>query len=210
MSQSRDAKRTKAIILDTATKLFAKYGIDGISVDLIAKEANINKAMIYYYFKNKSTLYETAMQKVLDDIYKTVLTELKECKRPQDELKAFIYTFASFAKKNSFLSSLMLQELSSDGKNLPKDMFMGLKKLFLLLNDILERGEKKGCFKKSEPIVIHFIITGVINLFISTKNMRKNVAKELQNDTLCSSCDLLDITNYLYESVLKIVKKSQK
>ena len=54
MGSVRNSKRTQKSIVDTAMVLFAKNGFDGVSVDLIAKEAGINKAMIYYYFKNKA------------------------------------------------------------------------------------------------------------------------------------------------------------
>jgi len=204
MTQVRDAKKSKKGIINSATKLFAKHGIDGVSVDLIAKDANINKAMIYYYFKNKATLYETAIENLLDNIYKTILQEANRCTKPRDELKAFIITFAKFAKKNTFLSSLMLQELSSGGKNLPDDMFMGLKKLFLLLSNILKRGRDKGCFKEVKPMIIHFMITGVINLFITTKEMRKNISNEFGDD-VCSSCDEIEIANDLYEDIITII-----
>jgi AcrR family transcriptional regulator len=204
MPQKRDAKRTKSIILQTATKLFAQQGIDGVSVDVIAKEAKINKAMIYYYFKNKATLYEVVVENILNEIYQTILKELQQCHRPREELKVFVFTFAKFTQQNSFLSSLMLHELSSGGKELPNNVFTGLKKLFLVLIDILERGYQKGCFKKVEPMVLHFMITGVINLFVTTKTMRENATKEFGN-AVCSSCDELEIAAILYEYILAIV-----
>src|SRR6478609_7225410 len=46
-------------ILQVAEKLFAEVGFDGTSIRDIAKEANINIAMISYYFGSKEKLLES-------------------------------------------------------------------------------------------------------------------------------------------------------
>ena len=43
-------------ILDAARSEFAEKGFDGARVDEIAKRADVNKALIYYYFKGKDEL----------------------------------------------------------------------------------------------------------------------------------------------------------
>ncbi|MEO6348401.1 MAG: TetR family transcriptional regulator, partial [Aquaticitalea sp.] len=45
-------------ILEVAEKLFAEHGFDGTSVRQIAHEADINIAMISYYFGSKEKLLE--------------------------------------------------------------------------------------------------------------------------------------------------------
>ncbi len=73
MGTVRDSKKTQKNIINTAMKLFARDGFDGVSVDLIASEAKINKAMIYYYFKNKAKLYEKVVSTLLDEIYDQIV-----------------------------------------------------------------------------------------------------------------------------------------
>ncbi len=46
-------------IIQVTEELFAKNGFDGTSVRMIAKSANINIAMISYYFGSKEKLLET-------------------------------------------------------------------------------------------------------------------------------------------------------
>lgn len=54
-----DGEKTKEKILKVSTKLFAKKGFDGTTVDEIAKMAKIPKSLIYYYFKNKKEILKT-------------------------------------------------------------------------------------------------------------------------------------------------------
>ncbi len=203
--KSRDALQTKTNIITSATKLFAEYGFDGVSVDAIAKEADINKAMIYYYFKNKQTLYKAVVSKVLDDIYMEILDKNNLYKKPTQKLDSFIYTFTKYAFKNPHLSSLMLLELGKGGKKLTDDIFGGLKKIFFLLDEILQDGYKKGCFSKPTSIIIHFMIVGTINLFITTKELRQKVEDEFEKD-LCKECDMDQVASYLSSSIQKTLK----
>lgn len=55
-------EETKGLLIKTARDLFAKCGYDGTSVADIANEAGVNKALVFYYFKNK----EGVLQEVLN------------------------------------------------------------------------------------------------------------------------------------------------
>lgn len=48
----------KQKIIKVATSLFAEKGFSAATVDEIAEKAKVNKALIYYYFKNKNDLLE--------------------------------------------------------------------------------------------------------------------------------------------------------
>ncbi len=209
MTRQRDANKSKEMIISSAMSLFAKDGYDGASVDLIAKNANINKAMIYYYFENKAKLYEVVVKNLLDEICKNIVIKSQNCIKPIEELKSFIFTFAKFAKENPYLPSLMLVELSAGGKNLPSDMFAGFKKIFSLLNAILKRGEEKGCFNDVKHILVHFMIIGTINLFITTKELRLKVEKEFDGD-VCNSCDIEEVADYIFKKMQKMLKRKDE
>ncbi len=59
------AQATRDSILKAATKVFAKYGYDGGSVEKISKAAKSYDRMIYYYFGSKEGLFIA----VLEGIY---------------------------------------------------------------------------------------------------------------------------------------------
>lgn len=56
-NQSTQTPDIRNRILKTATKLFAEKGFEGTSIRDIAKEAQVNLAMVSYYFGNKEGLY---------------------------------------------------------------------------------------------------------------------------------------------------------
>ncbi|ELP71162.1 TetR family transcriptional regulator [Streptomyces turgidiscabies] len=58
----RDAARTRAEILDVATKEFARAGLAGARVDEIAALTRTTKRMIYYYFGGKEQLFTAVLE----------------------------------------------------------------------------------------------------------------------------------------------------
>ncbi|MGB9621910.1 MAG: TetR/AcrR family transcriptional regulator, partial [Brevinematia bacterium] len=54
-------------IISSAIKLFSEKGFDGTSVDEIAKDCGVNKAMIYYYFSSKEGLLNSIIRKSVSE-----------------------------------------------------------------------------------------------------------------------------------------------
>lgn len=66
--QNQTTKPTKMIILDTATKLFIQHGYKIVSMDDVAKECDITKASVYYYYSTKADLFTDAMVHMMQRI----------------------------------------------------------------------------------------------------------------------------------------------
>ncbi len=63
-TQAERADRTRARILDAAVREFSANGLAGARTIRIAAEAGVNKALLYYYFKSKETLYAATLETV--------------------------------------------------------------------------------------------------------------------------------------------------
>ena len=64
----RPAGLTRDEILAVASREFARHGYAAARVDRIARDAGVNKAMIYYHFKSKAGLYRA----ILADLFQHV------------------------------------------------------------------------------------------------------------------------------------------
>lgn len=199
--QKRDAEATKARIIKEAITLFSKNGFDATTVDEIAKESEVNKALIYYYFKNKAGLYEEIMSTLFDSIYTQVVGSEKCCESITSELRAFIETYANYAQKHPYFPALLLRELSDSGAHLPEMMFASMRRLFLLLSDILRRGEEAGVFKKSIPMVLHFMIIGSLNLLVTTQPLRTKAMQMDSTVDTCSECSMDEMAQYIFNTL---------
>ena len=62
------SENTKKRILNAALNIFAEHGFSGARMQQIADEANINKAMLHYYFHGKTLLFEAIFKRCLGKI----------------------------------------------------------------------------------------------------------------------------------------------
>ena len=199
----RDANATKAKILQEARTLFSVKGFDATTVDDIANSSDVNKALIYYYFKNKAGLYAQVMSGLFDAIYDEVVSARERCNSTTDELYAFIKTYAEYAHKHSYFPALLLRELSDSGAHLPEMMFASMRKVFILLSEILQKGEREGVFIKSTPMLVHFMIIGTINLMVTTAPLRKKAMEIDDSVDSCAECSVDEITTYIFQTIQK-------
>lgn len=86
-------KETKEKLLQTATELFSKRGIDGVSTRDLAKASGVNLCSINYYFGTKQKLYEAILEDVVEKIVSLVAARQIPLQSrglsALDELKAF-------------------------------------------------------------------------------------------------------------------------
>lgn len=79
-------------IIATAIKLFKEYGIRGVTMDAIAREAGVSKRTIYENFKDKLELLESCLTKLDRISYQ----EMSELKKESSNIIDMIYKLANF------------------------------------------------------------------------------------------------------------------
>ena len=90
-----NAKPTKDLVLETATKLFIKEGYKNISMDDVAKACNVTKATIYYYYPTKGELYTSALIAMMDRIKLSILQILEQHKPFKERLEQLVVVHLS-------------------------------------------------------------------------------------------------------------------
>lgn len=53
--------KTEQLILEAAKKVFIRKGMHGARMQEIADEAQINKALLHYYYRSKQQLFEAVL-----------------------------------------------------------------------------------------------------------------------------------------------------
>lgn len=75
---------SKKRILKVATKFFAQKGLDGTSVRDIAKAANVNVAMVSYYWGGKKELFQSIINGLVETQTKYAKSSLDFAINPED------------------------------------------------------------------------------------------------------------------------------
>ncbi len=90
----QDIKKEK--ILESAYNRFLHYGYSKTTMNEIAGDVSMSKALLYYYFPDKSQLYVAVMQKLADDYLK----DLRSCGEFSSLEEAFV---SQLTHKNEFI-----------------------------------------------------------------------------------------------------------
>src|SRR5579884_2300058 len=109
-AESRDA------ILAAALAEFAQQGVAGARTDAIAKAAGVNKALLYYYFKDKEGLYGAVVGSVFQKQRETVWPVLESSGTPGERLMRYLASYFDFMAKNPELPGLFQHELMRGGR----------------------------------------------------------------------------------------------
>src|SRR5215468_2987071 len=89
-------EESRAAILHAAIREFAREGVAGARTDAIAKAAKVNKALLYYYFRNKEALYEAALEQVFRERDARLMPILHENIPPGEKLLRYVGAFFDF------------------------------------------------------------------------------------------------------------------
>jgi TetR/AcrR family transcriptional regulator len=82
---SEQAKESRDKILKAAEELFSTKGFDGTSVREVAEKAGVNKALIFYYFKNKEEILQCLFNTLIHDMKQEAMKGLTQEKFKQLE-----------------------------------------------------------------------------------------------------------------------------
>lgn len=101
---------TKDLILSVAVKEFAKVGYDGLSMNNLVKKLNINKATIYYHFKDKRSLYNEVIKSEMTKGNSNIKAIFDEKKDGKTLFKDYLDAIILSIKQSPDIVSLALRE----------------------------------------------------------------------------------------------------
>lgn len=93
-------------ILDTAEQLFAKHGVDGVSLRAINAAAGVGPSILHYHFGNIETLLETIIARRMDELMtqrRAMLQQLREAGNAsvREVIEAMVLPLATYAIEHS-------------------------------------------------------------------------------------------------------------
>lgn len=119
----RNPEKTRELLLETASKLIAQDGPEGLSVSKVAKAAGLNRGSAYHHFDTREQLVSETMEwisgRLFDEIYGD--ERLTNWKVRTDSRKV-IETMVTFAMNNPEFGPTWLHRVFTEGK-LQGDVF---------------------------------------------------------------------------------------
>ncbi|QNI33177.1 TetR/AcrR family transcriptional regulator [Alloacidobacterium dinghuense] len=177
-SSTKDrADQTRGKILRAAIREFSAHGLAGARTDTIAESAKVNKALIYYYFKSKSGLYEAALEQVSGMVAERTLAVLDpKYSAGERLLRATLNHFDRILTQRDF-QSLMQQEMVrfrlGESGSMPLIVKKFFKPLLKKLQETVAEGIRTGELCDLDSLQVVYSMLGAnVFYFLSAPMMR--------------------------------------
>lgn len=159
---------TKQKIIQSSIKIFAEKGKHGATMEEIAKQANVNKAMVYYYFSSKENLFSEVLLFVIYNIYTKIESEIEEVERQDGstikKLKKFIEIHFKVFSANKDYTEIILRALTNDPAETKKTLSNVLSEIqdhFQKIHRLIDESIAGGYMRK---IDFHQLVVNVLGM----------------------------------------------
>jgi TetR/AcrR family transcriptional regulator len=152
-------EESRAAILQAAVREFSREGIAGARTDAIARAAHVNKALLYYYFKDKDTLYSAVLDQVFGGLTDSIQAVLSTDLPPREKLLAYVGAHFDYIAGHPLYPRIVQGEMMRAARGRAPQLERIVKQYFVPLfrkvAAVIEEGQATGEFRSVDPM--HFV-----------------------------------------------------
>ena len=178
----RQPDRSRKAILQAALVEFGREGLAGARVDAIAEAAGVNKALLYYYFHDKESLYGAVLDGFFERLLERVMTV---CDRPGTAGERFLsYVKAHFDSiaESPYYAHIFMGELMSASRGRPTHLervfAQYIQPVGQRIVGLLQEGIDQGEFRAVNPTQFAPSAVGSIVHYFLTAPLRRKFMNE--------------------------------
>lgn len=164
-------------ILDAARTLLFSKGIDAISINKIAKKAELGVGTIYFYFKNKEEIFVALQEEGLRLFYDMIVPVRKSPQTCDEKLRQIGDLYYRFSLEHKDYLDIINMFLSSSKEffepDLKNKIDMSGSKIFDLIEDVILEGIKTGEFNQTDARKCAILFFGALNGIMQFKKLER-------------------------------------
>lgn len=166
-----EPEKTRAAILKAALEEFSVEGVAGARTDQIAHRAGVNKALLYYYFKDKEGLYAAALEEVFSGSSARIMAALDTPElSPRDRLLRYVETHFNYIASVPWYPRLVQREFMRGSGRTPSPVVRRVierygKPIYLKLGNLIREGIARGEFRRVDPEQTVTSLLGLITFY---------------------------------------------
>ena len=165
-------------IMEAAEKLFAEQGFAGTSVRDIAEAAQVNLAMISYYFGSKEKLMEAMFHHRGSD-FKIRLENILQNKSlsPMQKVEWLIDDYIErIFKKKCFHKILAREQMANSSGAITEQIYELKQRNHGLIKQLLQEGQKSGDFKKNiDSSFLMMTLSGTASQLVNAQHYYRRI-----------------------------------
>ncbi len=188
--RNRERDNRRNAILKSARRLFFEKGFKSVTVESIAKKAELSKGSIYLYFNSKEEIYTQILLTDIERFHEHFTDLLKNPASASDALRRFARIYVDlFLNDRELFRILMTFMLHTNDMNLPDELSNHIIKCtnrnISIIEEIFKAGIEQGEFPPTINVRLNRnalwgLLNGIISLYLFTGIETKRV-EAIQN-----------------------------
>lgn len=176
--REREKEHRRSAILRSARKEFFEKGFRAVTVDSIARRAELSKGAIYLYFKSKEEIYAQILLRDIDKFHDKVETLLDTSKSASENLRSYAEVYAAFFISDRelfriFMNFMIQHNLVNFTPNINDHIVKATNQTVVIIEQILQLGVERGEFPQGLDIrvcrnALWGFLNGIIALHLFT------------------------------------------
>lgn len=176
--RKRERENRKNAILRAARKLFFEKGFKPVTVESIAKKAELSKGSIYLHYNSKEEIYTQILLNDIDKFHERISDLLQHPSSAAEALMRLANIYVDFfLNDRELFRILMTFMLHTSDMNLPEDLNNHIIKTTNKTIDIIEQVFKYGVERGEFPVTLKLrqnrnavwgMLNGIISLHLFT------------------------------------------
>jgi AcrR family transcriptional regulator len=114
------AQPTREVILDTAERLFAGRGVDGVALRDLAREMNLTAPSLYNHFPSKQALYDAVLERGLRPILEAIAEAWHPGTLRVDQVRATVDKLTTHLATHAHLARLLQRAMLDESDSVQK------------------------------------------------------------------------------------------
>ena len=183
--QAKEREMRKEQILESALNVFKSTGLDGTTMDEIAKQADFGKATLYYYFSSKEEIFIELLDRGWKTIWESIEPVIHESENPKDTFINALNIIGGLVRNDQplyeflFTAPQKFPSALSEGKPVWKSYQT---KMYGVFQGLIEEGMAKKEFPQMRTDLLMRAIGGLFHGLFFLGNEKKPMSRETMEE----------------------------
>jgi AcrR family transcriptional regulator len=166
----------RAQLLETASAIMREGDVIDISLSELSLRSGLNSALVKYYFGNKAGLLKALLDRDWQAIVASVdALVAKDDMDPEAKLRRHISKVIDTFYKVPYLNRLTMRLVrESDDAEARRIADCYLSPMYRAYDVLIDEGVKAGVFRRVDPQLFYFTVTGAVDRFFSARLVLKH------------------------------------
>lgn len=183
-----DKEAQKQRIIRAAIRVFGRYGYHKSTVSQVARQADMGRGTLYWYYKSKEDIFRSIVQQFMSEATEKINRQLQTNISFESKIKGFIRDWLELATREEDIARIMYSVFSQSHGKFAQEMLKSVKKMYLDIIEILKncfaREIRKGQMRPADTRRLARLLIGLLDGIILQHIFVEKISPEPMTEVL--------------------------